>query len=342
MKLFSRMIIAIALVVMPMALYAQTEDAAQQNTAIDMTAYIDEQTAGMLGESNTQALKSKISKIITRSGMVDSEGFFALSPAIIITDDGTVDTGMTQMRVVRADFTLSVVNLMDGSVFGSQSVALQANGKDDNTCMRQLINRINVNDARFVKLIKDSEEAINEYYARQMPTLMKKIETMIAQEQYDKAMAAMSMIPEGVAQYSTICDMKVEVYNKMLSNEVIRLVTEAELLVREGKIDDALALCRTANPLSPNYSEIVAFLNRLDAQAAAAEAAAAEEQRRRADAERSREKMVAAADVAGESIKSDMVASAQGGMDSSSNVQPSVNSGAKKKKKSLGQILFGL
>ncbi|MBR4849421.1 MAG: hypothetical protein IKV09_00660 [Alistipes sp.] len=338
--------LAVALVALPTIVSAQmaTPTAEVATTAIDMTAHIDEQTAEMLGENNTLALKGKISKIITRSGMVDSEGLFAVVPTIVVTDDGVVDTGMMQMRVLRADFTLSIVNLMDGTTFGSQTVAMQANGKDQATCLRQLVSRINVNDVRFVKLIKDSEQSIKDFYTRQMPILLKKIESMVAQEQYDNALAAMSMIPDCVEQYSQICDLKVEVYNKTLTNEVVRILAESELLVRQGKIDDALALCRKANPMSPNYKDILAFLNRLDAQAAAAEAAALEEARRRADAERTREKMLAAADVAGESIKTEMVAKEEA-------AQPSVNSSAsksttsapaKKKRKSLGQVLFGL
>lgn len=357
MKKFMQKIVALAFValLLPATLSAQTE---QTNTtpsnAIDMTAAIELQTMQMLDAPNAVALKNKVSKIITRSGMVDSEGLFALVASITITDDGIVDTGMAQMRVVKADFTLSVVNVIDDVVFGSQSVAMQSTGKDNATALRQLINRINVNDVRFAKLIKDSQQSINDYYNRQMPSLIKKIEAMIAKGEYDKALAAMSMIPESTEQYSTICDMQVEVYNKMLEAEVKKIVTEADLLVRQGKIDEALELCRTANPSSPNYSEVVAFLNRLDAQAAAAEAAALEEQRRKADAARSQAMMAAAAGAAGENIKREMAAKVEaenapqpvavtGGAPASNPTNPTaVNTGTKKKRKSLGQILFGL
>ncbi len=347
MKLLQRIAaLAVAFAMLPMSMVAQPQVETQgASTAIDMTAHIDEQTAELLGESNTLALKSKVSKIITRNSMVDSEGLFALVPTITITDDGIVDTGMAQMRVVKAEFTLSVVNLLDESVFGSQSVEMQASGKDNATAFRQLISRINVNDIRFAKLLRDSQQSINDYYNRQMPTLIKKIETMMAKGEYEKAMAAMSMIPEGVEQYPAVCDMKVEAYNKMLENEVRKIVAEADLLVRQGKIDEALDLCRTANPASPNYGEIVAFLNRLDAQAAAAEAAAAEEQRRRADAERSQAMMEAAADQAGEQIKSRMADSDTLTIDGEQgNVKSpaTTNLSSTKKRKSLGQILFGL
>lgn len=357
MKKFVEKIIVLAFVALliPMTLSAQMEQTTSTpSNAIDMTAAIELQTMEMLDAANAVALKNKVSKIITRSGMVDSEGLFALVASIIITDDGIVDTGMAQMRVVKADFTLSVVNVIDDVVFGSQSVPMQSTGKDNATALRQLINRINVNDVRFMKLVKDSQQSINDYYNRQMPSLVKKIETMIAQGEYDKAMAAMSMIPESVEQYSAICDMKVEVYNKMLENEVKQIVAEADLLVRQGKIDEALELCRKANPSSPNYSEVVAFLNRLDAQAAAAEAAALEEQRRKADAQRSQAMMVAAADAAGENIKSQMAAKVEaenqpspaavtaGGSTGSISKPAAVNTTAKKKRKSLGQILFGL
>lgn len=40
-------------------------------------------------------------------------------------------------------------------------------------------------------------------------------------------------------------------------------------------------MCRACNPVSPNYGEVIKFLNRLDAQAAAAEAAAMEQELRK-------------------------------------------------------------
>ena len=69
-------------------------------TVIDLSAYIDEDTAAQLGESNAAALRNKISKIITRNGMADAAGLFVVTPTLTVTDDGTVDTGMTTVHVV--------------------------------------------------------------------------------------------------------------------------------------------------------------------------------------------------------------------------------------------------
>lgn len=120
---------------------------------IDLSAYIDDETAAQLGDNNAAALKNKISKIITRNGMADAAGLFVVTPTLTITDDGAVDTGMTTLHVLRADLTLSVKNLFEDTVFGSQTISLQANGKSMEACMRSLINKVNVNDARFAKLI---------------------------------------------------------------------------------------------------------------------------------------------------------------------------------------------
>ena len=76
---------------------------------IDLSAYIDDETAAQLGDNNAAALKNKISKIITRNGMADAAGLFVVTPTLTITDDGAVDTGMTTLHVLRADLTLSVI-----------------------------------------------------------------------------------------------------------------------------------------------------------------------------------------------------------------------------------------
>ena len=300
--------------------------------SIDMAVRVDENTAELLGENTTLALENKVSKIITRNGMVNSEGFFALIPSITITDEGTVDTGMTKMLVVSADFTLAVANAMDNTVFSSQIVRLRANGRDRQSCLRAMVNQVNINDVRYAKLIKDSQAIINDFYTQKMPTLIAKIETMIAQEKFDEAMAALSMIPDNVEQGPKVEKMKIDVYNRMLENEIKRIVSDADLLVRQGKINEALEICRTANILSPNYHEVTSFMKRLDNQAAQAEAEAREAEARKQDAEMVKQKALQEANVAGDQIKQEIV-------NKLNTKSPEKSSG---KKKSIGQILFGL
>ena len=86
----------------------------------------------------------------------------------------------------------------------------------------------------------------------------------------------------------------------------------------------ALELCRACNPVSPNYGEVIRFLNRLDAQAAAAEAAAMEQELRKMDAEAMRARTQQEAAVEAQSLKAERAESSA------------------KKGKSLGEWLFGL
>ncbi len=306
-----------ALVIIPVSISAQT---------IDMSVQIDDATTQLLGENTSIALKNKVSKIITRNGMADSEGFFAVVPSIAITDEGVVDTGMTKMMVVSADFTLSVKNVSTNTTFNSQIVALRASGKDRQSCLRSIVNAVNINDVRYAKLLKDSQNIINDFYTKQMPTLIAKIEAMVTQEKFDDAMAALSMIPDNVEQAAKVMQLKIDVYNKVLENEVTRAVADADILVRQGKINEALDICRGVNKLSPNYHEVTAFMKRLDDQAAQAEAAVLEAEARKHDAEMMKEKRLSEANVTGEQKKQEIV--------------NKLNS--KNQKKSIGQVLFGL
>ena len=226
--------------------------------------------------------------------------------------------------MLRADLTLSVKNLFEDTVFGSQTISLQANGKSIEACMRSLINKVNVNDARFAKLIGDVQQGIADYYTRQMPKILAKVNSLVAREEYEDAMAALAVIPESVDEYEAVEDLKVQVYDKLLAGEVTRAVAQADILVRQGDIDGALELCRACNPVSPNYGEVIRFLNRLDAQAAAAEAAAMEQELRKMDAEAMRARTQQEAAVEAQSLKAERAESSA------------------KKGKSLGEWLFGL
>ena len=316
MNLFHKSALCLAFMLGAIALRAQT--------VIDFSAYIDEATVEQFGQNNAAALKNKISKIITRNGMADAAGLFVVTPTLTITDDGEVDTGMTTLHVVRADLTLSVKNLFEDTVFGSQTVSLQANGKSEEACMRSLINKISVSDARFAKLIRDVQQDIADYYSRQMPKILAKVNSLVARGEYEDAMAALAVVPESVDEYEAVADLKVQVYNKLLENEVKRAVAEADILVRRGDIDGALELCRACNPVSPNYGEVLKFLRRLDAEAAAAEAAALEQELRKMDARQMREVTQQEATVEAQTQKAARAESSA------------------KKGKSLGEWLFGL
>lgn len=100
MNLLRKLSFSLAFVLAALSLRAQA--------VIDLSAYIDDETAAQLGDNNAAALKNKISKIITRNGMADAAGLFVVTPTLTITDDGAVDTGMTTLHVLRADLTLSV------------------------------------------------------------------------------------------------------------------------------------------------------------------------------------------------------------------------------------------
>ena len=225
---------------------------------------------------------------------------------------------------MRVSLTLSVKNLFEDTVFGSQTISLQANGKSMEACMRSLINKVNVNDARFAKLIGDVQQGIADYYTRQMPKILAKVNSLVAREEYEDAMAALAVIPESVDEYEAVEELKVQVYDKLLAGEVTRAVAQADILVRQGDIDGALELCRACNPVSPNYGEVIRFLNRLDAQAAAAEAAAMEQELRKMDAEAMRARTQQEAAVEAQSLKAERAESSA------------------KKGKSLGEWLFGL
>lgn len=294
-----------------------------QNT-IDLAACVDPATAVQIGKSNAEALRTKLSRIITRYGMADVSGIFALVPTLTVTDDGKIDTGMTDLYVVRADLTLSVRNTLDNTTFASQTVSLQASGKSVEACMRTLINRLNVNDVRFAKMLRDVQQSIAAYYSRQMPRILSTVNSLIDRERFEEAMTALAMIPECVDEYPVVANLKVQVYNRLLENEVTRAMTEADILVRQGDIDGALALCRACNPLSPNYGKVVGFLQRLDAAAAAAEAEALERKQREIDLEMQRERLRQEADATGGTLKAERAEK------------------GREKGKSLGEWLFGL
>lgn len=315
MRILHKLILASAFL-FPLAGYAQN--------AIDMSSFIDDATVELIGDVNAASLRNKISKIITRCGMADAEGLFAVVPSVFITDDGEVDTGMSTVRVIKADLTLSVRNMVDNTVFASQTVPLQATGNSDAACMRSLVNKVNVNDVRFAKMLKDVQVRIAEYYTKLLPRIMTKVDSYVGTGQYDEALAALAMVPECVEGYAEVSEKKVEVYRKSMENKVVSVLAEADMLARKGDIDGAFELCRGCSPLSPNYSLVLEFLDRVDKKKAAAEKAAFERKMMEIDAAGRKEALRVEATSEGNMLKAEYSGQAKG------------------KRKSIGAVLLGL
>lgn len=94
MNLLRKLSFSLAFVLAALSLRAQA--------VIDLSAYIDDETAAQLGDNNAAALKNKISKIITRNGMADAAGLFGRHADAYDHRRRGGRYGMTTLHVLRA------------------------------------------------------------------------------------------------------------------------------------------------------------------------------------------------------------------------------------------------
>lgn len=208
---------------------------AQQQPCVGFLSWIREPVEA-LGETNEQALQTKIDQIIARNNMgatTAMDMFFAVYPSFVVTGSDVIETGMKPVTVVRGELTLFAVNRADMSNYGMVAVSLEANADTEQQAVRKMIAGVRATDQVFARFLKSAQQKIVDYYGRMTPKIVTKANAFAAQNNYDDALALLAMIPECVDNYDQITALMVDIYTKYAEYD-------ADLAIREGKSQFAI------------------------------------------------------------------------------------------------------
>lgn len=170
---------------------------------VGYSAKIFENTVNDLSESNQKLLLNKVDQIIARNsaGKVALYNAFSVVAQFAITDDQMAETGMQNVYMVKGELTLFAISNVDNSRYGSTIVNLTGSGKTKELATKGLLQNIKATDAIYAKFLKSATSKIIDYYNANLNVVIKKAETLIAQEKYSEAMNFLHSIPECVPAY---------------------------------------------------------------------------------------------------------------------------------------------
>lgn len=217
---------------------------AQQNHCIGYLSTLPiDPSNNELTQRNWQQAITKTQQIIARNNAAKVHLYnqFAIYPTIEITDQQRTEDGMQKTSIVYGEFSLTSVNTADLSTYATAIVKVNGTGKNTQEAINKMIQNVSVTDPAFTKFIKNSSQKIVDYYNNNIGIVIKKVETLMAQEKYDDALNLLISIPECVPAYEQSAEAIKSLMEVIASKSCRATLTLAERLYMLGDIEGAKA-----------------------------------------------------------------------------------------------------
>ncbi len=197
-----------------------------------------------LDAGQKSALKSKIDQMITRNKVPTTTLYnaFIITPQISIISQESLTSGVRPVNTVIAELMLVASNSIDNSVYGSIAVEIKASANSEKQVLSAVINSIRPADVRFTKFIRAAVTQISDYYTMNMPTVIKKVEIMIAASQYQEAIVFLESIPTCVPAYEQSSSVIQALHKQLADKDCYVAVTQAQRHISFGEYDQAKEL----------------------------------------------------------------------------------------------------
>ena len=234
--------------------------------AISVTPYVAPNSG--VPKNATKVLETKLTNLISSSGMKSSpnQRFILTAHVTILTED------VTPTAPPQYAYTLSM-NLyfgdgVTGNLYSSMDFEAKGVGTSKDKAYLMALKSLNPKDPQLKAMLKEGEQKAIEYYLSQGPLILKDAEMYASNQDYGQALLVLDQIPSACPDlYAQANQMKMDIYNKQISEEGAMALAEARSIWNAGQdrvaADRAGRVLAKINPQSPAYKEAQALANQI-------------------------------------------------------------------------------
>lgn len=197
--------------------------------------------------------ESKISQMITSSGMGSvNNSRFAVMPRVIVTDK-QVQASVPPMVVMNADVTFYMGDVVTGKVFGSVTKSMKGIGQNDTKAFVSLASSIKPKDPELLGFMETGKQKIIDYYNQNVDQIIKHAQQLASISAYDEALTALFEIPDVCTDaYNRASTHIASIYQQKINYEGEILYNEAYTLWNSTlDYDGAVESCNILSQISP-------------------------------------------------------------------------------------------
>ena len=226
-----------------------------------------------------KTLETKLSQITTNNGM----GGSTANPRFIITAVLNVTTkdivpGPPQMIAQTIEVTFFVGDAIANTAFSNTIISIKGVGTNENKALIDAIKNINPKNKEIRAFLEEGKTKIISYYATQCDFIIKDVETLAKQEQFDEAIYKLALVPEVCKDcYFKTSELVADLFQQKIDNDCKTKLVKAKMLWAGQKnaknAEDVIDVISDINPNASCYSAAASLTKEITAKIKAEEKA---------------------------------------------------------------------
>lgn len=213
-------------------------------------------------DNNTKSLlKNKLLNVASNVGVSSTEfGAIIMVPEVNVINSNTIYGGMRNISSLQVCITITIKNMITGTVFNSTRINSSGEGYSETEAKRCAINNINISSSNLSIFIKESKNKIIDYYNNNTIAIINKANNLAVQQCYDQALALLSTYPESLSGYKQVSSAIYSIFKKCQTHYCNRLLISAQAAYSKSDYEMAAEIISLIDPESSCASEAKALL----------------------------------------------------------------------------------
>lgn len=204
-------------------------------------------------------LNDKMRQIVTRNGMgADNHAQFFITCTVNLTDK-EVASGAPMRIVQHADLSFYIADAATERIYETYSMSVRGVGENETKAFASAFKAVKPTAPEFTKFVAAGSKKIVAYYESQIDNLIKQSQALAKSGEYESALYVLSVVPDVCAGYDKVNDAAMDVYQKMIDAESIKLLQKAKAVWAAGRnyeaAQEAGAILAEVSPYSSCYDE---------------------------------------------------------------------------------------
>ncbi|WP_264520945.1 hypothetical protein [Flavobacterium sp. N1994] len=210
-----------------------------------------------LDDSQLAKLDTKISQIVTLSGLSDSgyDNNFVIYPKLAVNETNVVEGGMQNITVVNVELSLFIKQVDSNILFSSVSKKISGSASSKELAITNAITKIAVNDPDYKIFIDKSKTKIIAYYEAKCADIIKKSENLIKKQQFEEAFGLLMSVPDAVSCHTQVQATALEAYKGFQKKNCTKQMQLAKNTIATNNYVETLNILSDIDPASPCYKE---------------------------------------------------------------------------------------
>ena len=236
---------------------------AQSSKPIPIGVYVSDDNS--IVPSMAQAtLNDKLRQIVTRNGMgADNNAQFFITCTVNLTDKDVI-SGAPARIVQNADLSFYIADAATERIYETYSMSVRGVGENETKAFVAAFKSVKPTAPEFSKFVASGSKKIVAYYESQIDNLIKQSAALAKSGEYESALYVLSVVPDVCAGYDKVNDAAMDVYQKMIDAESIKLLQKAKAVWAAGRSYDAAqeagSYLAEVSPYSSCYDEVEALV----------------------------------------------------------------------------------